>query len=1368
MVPGGFFFFFTSFQRRPRESLRCRNPPQIQPRRFFLQRPSSNTAASPAVVDRNAASRTRAFNPYPGLLACLVSGFVWWKLSFERAFRDEFAETAAAASATTLVHTARRTRAFTPIPGLLAFVFVLLLLPCLFPYLVAFLVSTKLSIRRALHNNRPNTKSNAATTSTNTPVHSARRTRAFKPFPGLLALVAVVVLFPRGAEAVGDSPPSSSLVPLVASGLVAALAVEALLVQPALLEHNPLQERNATEPPPTRPPDPSTSAQHPEEITREPESIVRSSPSSSEAPGEPVPTSTPIDTDAFILQETPALFQTLSPADVATAVSTFCVGDSVSYELKKSTAKKDKWDKRTGRVKEMRTDGVLVECRSRGSKQAWDELLPEQICIYRCLAHAPATTTLSAAAAPFTPESPPPLAKAASVTTTRRTKQAISATAASSNDFEVQELIAEENLKRRKTKQQEHNDFDSILTQAKEHKKRALQREASRTNPSTRDAQPEPQNAPPPPDLDDVNLTLWTALPEQLSTALGHVFAETIAKHGGSQTVSRDPGLLHQTFEEILSIPKTRLQKTMGASGAAQRKHTLQKLGVGPASPDETPNRAERQQKTADQSACARALRFFTFGFLGRAAKALDTEAIPQLPDDDAYEKLCAVHPEAVLDMPRCRGETFRTLVDPETLKSLVEKMANGAAAGPDGWTEDLLAPLLADSAVLHFVTAVTQSLVDGVAPASRKRITKSRLVGIPKPDGGIRPLAVGTIWLKIAARYLFLVHENAVLRHFSSLQFGCGEPNGSERVIHQTRRAHEQGETVCTIDARNAFNSPCRVALWKAVSSLACLLPFLGIFSLEYEDPSDLIWHGRDSTRYVRSSRGTRQGSVCGGLFFAAIIHPALLECRDRFPTVKVAAFLDDITLTSLDDEQLALAFLFLKAEFAKLLIEFNPSKCEILLRQGASLPESLVGEVSVKEDGVIKVLGAFIGDPERCSDKLLDKQKRHDHFFRRVALLAGPAAFAILSACGVPRASYFVRTHSTTVSATFVEAFESHLSNALVAISNARLDDHARLMAHLPDGLGITDYRRIAPLAYNASLGQCLPDSFPEPQNSQKVATMLLNSELVHQLLPLQKAILEETSASRGTKAWLTDNSMWITSHFAAAIRHRLGAAAADDPANLECAPCNTVFSSEDHPSHVTGCARRSGKGSPTKKHNKMRDKSAAKLRSVGVVCETEPRDYKAFVCNNCGDKFSKEASISHARTCRNSRFRPTGPDLRVEWGADADNAQDQEIIVYDWTVVHATAPSHRGKSLKALFAAKTAEKERLYGEMVRANGEKFVVLCISSHGVMSKETLAFIKRIAAATGQTPKVVRTSFLVALHQHNGAAIAQSRGRRWD
>ena len=656
-----------------------------------------------------------------------------------------------------------------------------------------------------------------------------------------------------------------------------------------------------------------------------------------------------------------------------------------------------------------------------------------------------------------------------------------------------------------------------------------------------------------------------------------------------------------------------------------------------------------------------------------------------------------------------------------------------------------------------------------GTSGDSNPLVAKSRADVLPTGAAYL----VGTIWLKIAARYLFKVHRDDVLAYFAGLQYGCGEDNGAEIIIHNVRRAHAEGETVCTIDARNAFNSPCRVALWNAVSSLACLVPFLGIFALEYATPGDLIWHGRSETRRAKSARGTRQGSVFGGVFFAALIHPVLLECRKRFPSVTIYAYLDDITLTSTDEAELALAFLFLKAELAKLLLDFNSSKCEILLRAGASLPESLADEVRVKEDGVIKVLGAFIGVAAVCSERLVQKQRCHDLFFRRVLQLKGPSAYAVLSFCGVPRATYFVRTHAPEVSADFVTAFEDKVGGAFASLSKARVDHETRIMGHLPrrdGGLGLTDFQLVAPLAYRASLGQAVPAAFPEPVENQKVATALLNEQLVKELSPLRQLTLRETKTSdesTGTSSWLIANALWILAHFEAAIRYRICAAAADDPQTLECAPCRSLFSAEDHPTHVTGCVRRSGKNA-TRKHNRLVDISYGFLRAVGVVCEKEPRDYKAFVCDTCGEKFSKDDSIVHARVCRNARFRPTGPDLRVEWAASSENPADWDNVVYDWTVVHATAPSHRRSNYKALFAAKKAEKEALYGDMVRANGEKFVVLCITSHGVMSKETVAFVARMAAATGKKEADIRMSILVALQQHNGAAIAQSRGRRWD
>ena len=339
-------------------------------------------------------------------------------------------------------------------------------------------------------------------------------------------------------------------------------------------------------------------------------------------------------------------------------------------------------------------------------------------------------------------------------------------------DFEADELRREIAATGResstgggKITQSERNEWDKILAEEKKARKRVEERNARNEMLRRRAAQRADASAPraPPPNLDEVRLNLFTVLPDPMSRALGDKIADILGQSGGTDAVISDPTRFADVIAELLAIPKVCLRKERGKSGAEQRKQVYRNLGANPpAAEDAQIDEPTAADKTADESSVSRALRFFSLGFLGRAARAIDAEEVPQLPDDIAFEKLCALHPAAVRMMPRLARKEWRTIVDPEALQELVRRMANGAAAGPDGWTEDLLSPLLVDPSFLRFATCFVQTIVDGKPPCERKRLVASRLVGIPKPDGGIRPIAVGSVWLKIAARYIFHVHGEA------------------------------------------------------------------------------------------------------------------------------------------------------------------------------------------------------------------------------------------------------------------------------------------------------------------------------------------------------------------------------------------------------------------------------------------------------------------------------------------------------------------------------------------------------------------------------------------------------------------------------
>jgi hypothetical protein len=674
----------------------------------------------------------------------------------------------------------------------------------------------------------------------------------------------------------------------------------------------------------------------------------------------------------------------------------------------------------------------------------------------------------------------------------------------------------------------------------------------------------------------------------------------------------------------------------------------------------------------------------------------------------------------------------------------------------------------MADPDLAAFITLVCQNILDGWPQRSRERLVRTRLIPISKPDGGVRPIAIGSCLLKIASKYACEVHQESIRNHFQTgRQFGVLQPNGCEIIAHQARAAYNNGSSILTIDCKNAFNSPDRKKIYETIMASPVFAPFLGIFAVEYQNPSDLIWHPIDAShvRILQSVSGTRQGSVCGGLFFSALLHPLLVDLVSTFPEVTAWAYLDDLTFAG-TPEELERVYDWLVPRLAVLHLSVNASKCELLVHPTAAAPDRLSTFVTVKGDGFIKIVGTRIGETTACSDALKLVVEKSRRFFLRLESLQGPAALALLSACGVPRATFISRTHPPEVSLPFLTLFENGVATCLSTLADTPITHETRCLAHLPrrdGGLGVTNMVWIAPIAYSASLAECCPNPSAEPAHDQRSGTTIFNERQVLPFLtPLQMRTIKETS-ERDTSAWLTAPARWNPLHFSAALRLRLCAPRLGEPSVLECAPCGKSFDAADYYTHVPGCVKRSGQNT-TVKHNTLRDICSRSLRTVGIRVETEPREYKSYICQKCLGSFDKDAATIHARTCRNANFRPTGPDLRVEW-PDSENSLNG--TVYDWTIVHGCAPSLRTTPILQHFRTKAAQKHRLYDEQVTANGEELVVLAISAHGVISKDARQFAKRIARAMDTTTHSVTTQWSIALQKRNGATAAQARCRQW-
>ena len=159
-------------------------------------------------------------------------------------------------------------------------------------------------------------------------------------------------------------------------------------------------------------------------------------------------------------------------------------------------------------------------------------------------------------------------------------------------------------------------------------------------------------------------------------------------------------------------------------------------------------------------------------------------------------------------------------------------------------WTFDLIQQLLKSSPDPLFLRKVTRvfNLMLAGKGGDATLWTTSRIIGLGKPDGGVRPIAVGEVWLRLLGR-IVAKKKAHVGQDLAPLQYGVGFKGGAEVIIHACGmfakwvRARADGfsaadedpdDPLCmvAVDLTNAFNSIRRGTRLSTIVSLNCWKP--------------------------------------------------------------------------------------------------------------------------------------------------------------------------------------------------------------------------------------------------------------------------------------------------------------------------------------------------------------------------------------------------------------------------------------------------------------------------------------------------------------------------------------------------------------
>jgi hypothetical protein len=451
----------------------------------------------------------------------------------------------------------------------------------------------------------------------------------------------------------------------------------------------------------------------------------------------------------------------------------------------------------------------------------------------------------------------------------------------------------------------------------------------------------------------------------------------------------------------------------------------------------------------------------------GRCSKALDllgpqNAPINVMTDPTALQALRDLHPpssdqDSIPELPQT---TPSLTLQEATIKEILSTAPKDSAVAFSAWTFELLNFGIQYPAFLTAATKIFNHMLAGRA-GNPALWLQSRLVALRKPNGGVRPIAVGEAWPRALGRIVAKVCSSALQDFFLPLQLGVGTAGGAESIIHCTKLFHESiikdpssNNAILTIDYRNAFNCVRRGAITAALpEELSNLRSFL---HWSYGAPTPLL--SGNGEVICQSSTGVRQGDPLGPALFSIALQPILLKLAEAFPNIKILGYMDDTTLLGPQDDLLE-ALTFIAEESTAIGLQVNRQKCHLLSR---SAPADLQ-DVQHSSQG-LTLLGAPIGSTSYIQEAVRDSFVEMTSPLDEISAYSVDIAFPLIQACINARPQFLLRTTAPWLiddqCQQFDDAIDSSLSKILGESIHRPLPPTARAIRALPlkqGGLGL-----------------------------------------------------------------------------------------------------------------------------------------------------------------------------------------------------------------------------------------------------------------------------------------------------------------------
>ncbi|CAI5963351.1 unnamed protein product [Closterium sp. NIES-64] len=285
-------------------------------------------------------------------------------------------------------------------------------------------------------------------------------------------------------------------------------------------------------------------------------------------------------------------------------------------------------------------------------------------------------------------------------------------------------------------------------------------------------------------------------------------------------------------------------------------------------------------------------------------------------------------HPASTGEVPQwVRDFTVDTAQRPslttDILARAIHTATRASAAGPSGWvTEPLRDTFLTEPSCLSHLLEVFNQWVAGQVPErARPWLAASNLVELSKPNGDVRPVAIGEVLLRILARALYILLRPPMVSYFLPCnQLGAGTRVGAEILAHSFRSA------------------------------------------LATHPDCDLYLRAGPFVQSLESARGSRQGDPLGPFLFAFTQQQVMEPVTREFKDLLFLIYADDTYILG-PAARILEAFGVLRERLEWVGLEVQAHKCRFWEREGKEVERALPLGMQRVDEG-LTVVGMPIGE--------------------------------------------------------------------------------------------------------------------------------------------------------------------------------------------------------------------------------------------------------------------------------------------------------------------------------------------------------------------------------------------------------------------